>query len=62
MNGHIVNYLHYKESKRSIITIPRAIIDAENMDWNHKDDIHLVVKTIDGKKGFFLFKNEASKS
>jgi len=58
MNGYTVNYLYYEESKRSIITIPRAIIEANNLDWSHKDDIGIVVKTIDGKKGLFLSKRE----
>ena len=58
MNGYTVNYLYYEESKRSIITIPRAIIEANNLDWGHKDDIGIVVKTIDGKKGLFLSKRE----
>jgi len=58
MNGHKLKYLYYKEGKRSIITIPRAIIDVENLNWNHKDIINVVVKTIDGQKGLFFFKAE----
>jgi len=58
MNGYTAKYLYYEESKRSIITIPRAIIKAENMDWEHKSEINILVKEIDGKKGLFLFKKE----
>ena len=62
MNGHTVNYLHYKESKRSIITIPRAILEANNFNWKHKDDIGIIIKTIDGKQGLFLWKREEKRS
>jgi len=58
MNGHIVNYLYYEESKRSIITIPRAIIEAGNLNWEHKNDIGIIIKEINGKKGLFLWKRE----
>lgn len=58
MNGYTVNYLHYEERKRNIITIPRAIIEANNSDWGHKDEIGIVIKTIDGRKGLFLSKRE----
>lgn len=61
MNGHTVNYLHYEESKRSIITIPRAILEAGNLNWNHKDEIKIIIKEIDGKKGLFLWKRESNK-
>jgi len=58
MNGHTVNYLYYEESKRSIITIPRAIIEGGNLNWEHKDNIGIIIKTIDGQEGLFLFKRE----
>lgn len=58
MDGYTVNYLYYEESKRSIITIPRSIIEAENMNWEHKSEIKILVKEIDGQKGLFLFKKE----
>jgi hypothetical protein len=59
MDGKTVNYLYYKDGdKRSIITIPRAILEAENMNWDHKTEINIVVKVIDGQKGLFLFKKE----
>ncbi len=58
MNGYTVNYLYYEESKRSIITIPRSIIKAEDMNWEHKSEIKILVKEIDGQKGLFLFKKE----
>lgn len=58
MNGYISKYLFYESNKNSLITIPRPIIEANNLDWNHKDEIRIVVKTIDGKQGLFLFKRE----
>jgi len=56
MNGHKVNYLHYEDSGKSIITIPRAVLEANLLSWKNKDTINLIVKTIDGQKGLFLFK------
>jgi hypothetical protein len=58
MDGYVTKYLFYDANRQSMVTIPRPIILANNLDWNHKDDINLVVKTIDGKKGLFLFKKE----
>ena len=57
MNGHPVKYLFYKSNKKSIVTIPRAILEASNLNWGHKEEIKLVVKTIDGQKGIFLYKS-----
>ena len=59
MNGHPVKYLFYESNKKSMVTIPRAILKANNFNWSHGDEIKLVVKTIDGQQGIFLFKKEA---
>lgn len=58
MNGYSTKYLFYEENKKSTITIPRAIIEASSIDWNHKDEINIIIKTIDGQSGLFLFKKE----
>lgn len=58
MNGHPVKYLFYKSNKKSVVTIPRAILDANNLDWTHGDEIKLVVKTIDEQPGIFLYKKK----
>ncbi len=62
MNGYPVKYLFYKSNKKSIVTIPRAILEASNLNWKHKDEINLVVKTIEGQKGLFMYKKEEEKS
>lgn len=61
MNGYKVKYLFYEKSKKSEITIPRSVIEANILDWNHKDELNLIVKTIDGQKGIFLFKKVEKK-
>jgi len=61
MNGYPVKYLFYESNKKSIVTIPRAILEANNMNWSHGEEIKLLVKTIDGQQGIFLFKNEKKK-
>lgn len=60
MNGYPVKYLFYESNKKSIVTIPRAILEASNLDWNHGDEIKLLVKTIDGQQGIFLFKKKVN--
>ncbi len=58
MDGYTSKYLYYESNKNSIITIPRPIIEANNLNWNHKDKIGIIVKTINGQKGLFLWKRE----
>lgn len=62
MNGYPVKYLFYESNKKSIVTIPRAILEANNLNWSHGDEIKLLVKEIDGQPGIFLFKKEDKKS
>ena len=62
MNDHPVKYLFYESNKKSIVTIPKAILEAPNLDWNHGDEIKLLVKTIAGQPGIFLFKKENKKA
>jgi len=44
-----------------MVTIPRAILEANNLNWSHGEEIKLLVKTIDGQQGIFLFKKEENK-
>jgi len=58
MNGHKVKYLFYENTGKSTVTIPRAVIEANNLNWNHKDDVNLIIEEIDGNKGIFIYKKE----
>jgi len=60
MNGEIVKYRFYKDTSQSLITIPKAI--AKSLNWNDKDDIHMIIKTIENKLGVFLFKEFEKKA
>jgi len=60
MTGEILKYRFYKDTSQSLITIPKAI--ARSLNWNDKDDIHMVIKTIENKLGVFLFKGSEKKS
>ncbi|GAH72320.1 unnamed protein product, partial [marine sediment metagenome] len=51
-----IRYLHYKKTNRSSVTIPRAILEFNNLEWKHGDIIILVFKEIEGKNGLFLRK------
>jgi len=57
MAGHTVKYLFYPSGK-SNVTIPRAIIDAAQLNWENGDEIKVLIKTIDGNKGLFFYKKE----
>lgn len=61
MNGYTSKYLYYESNKNSIITIPRPIIEANNLDWEPGDDIGIIVETMNGQKGMFLWKREEEK-
>ncbi len=58
IEGHMTRYLYYRNSNKSAVTIPRAILKANNLDWNNGDTIILVFKEIDGKNGLFLRKKK----
>ena len=62
MNGYKSKYLYYKVNKQSIVTIPRAILDANNLNWDHKEDINIIYKELEGQPGLFLFKKEVEKN
>jgi hypothetical protein len=51
-----IKYLFYESTGKSQITIPRVVIESNELDWEHGDEIKLVIRTIDGKKGVFLYK------
>jgi antitoxin component of MazEF toxin-antitoxin module len=54
MNGETTKYYQYKSSTSASVTIPKAI--AKALNWNHKDKIKVVIKTLEGNTGIFLFK------
>lgn len=56
MKGDVVKYRFYKESSNSLITIPRAI--AKVLKWRQNERIHIEYRTIDNRRGLFIFKNK----
>lgn len=56
MNGNIGKYYYYEGSGSGRLNIPIAI--ARDLGFNHKDDVFMFTKTIDGQKGLFLFKRK----
>ena len=56
MNGNKTKYYYYEGSGSGRINIPIAL--ARDLGLKHKGDINIVIKTIDGKKGLFLWKRE----
>ena len=39
----------------------RPIIEANNLNWEHKDEIGIIVEARNGQKGLFLWKREEEK-
>ena len=58
MDGYKSKYLFYEANKQSMVTIPKSILDAVNLNWEHKDDVYIVFKEIEGQPGLFLYKRE----
>ncbi len=58
MNGYKAKYLYYEANKQSMVTIPKAILDANNLNWKSKDDVYILYKEIEGQSGLFLFKKK----
>ncbi len=56
----MTRYLYYRKTNKSAVTISRAILEANNLDWNNGDTIILVFKEIKGKEGLFLRKKDGN--
>lgn len=56
MNGETTKFYKYESSTSASVTIPKSI--AKGLNWKHKDEIGIIIKTIDGHTGLFLFKKE----
>ncbi len=53
MNGEKTKFYKYDSSTSANVTIPLGI--AKALNWNHKDEINLSIKSFEGKLGLFLF-------
>jgi len=60
MNGYASRYLFYESNKQSIVIIPRSIIEVTNLNWQHRDSIYIVYRTVDWQEGLFLCKKPKS--
>lgn len=58
MNGSQTRFYRYEKTVPRI-SIPRPL--ADSLNWKHKDELTIVIKTIDGATGLFIFKKEKSK-
>lgn len=58
MNGYTTKYYKYKNTSGKINISP---VIAKLLNWEHGDKIKIIVKTIDGSQGLFLFKKEEKK-
>lgn len=53
MNGKTSKFYKFKNTSGRV-NIPISI--TESLNWNHKDEIKIIVQNIDGKIGLFIFK------
>ena len=58
--GHKTRYIFYEKTKKSSVTLPRFLLEANNLEWNQGDIILLILKEIEGKKGIFLYRKETT--
>ena len=57
MDGKIVKYQYYENTKRSFITIPRTL--AKGLNWENSGEINILIENLKGNTGLFLFKIQA---
>ena len=58
MDGKITKFYKYEKTSGRI-NIPSSVADI--LDWDHNDKIKIIIRTIDGHQGLFIFKNEKKK-
>ena len=56
MNGNITKYYYYEKSGSGRVNIPIAL--ARGLNWEHKNDIGIIIDIKNGHKGLFLWKRE----
>ena len=56
MNGKTTKYYKFKSSGSGRVNIPIAL--AEALNWSHNDEINILIETIEGQTGLFLFKKK----
>lgn len=55
MNGETTKFYQYEKTSGRI-NVPVSISKALN--WEHKDSMGMIIKTIDGQTGLFIWKRE----
>jgi bifunctional DNA-binding transcriptional regulator/antitoxin component of YhaV-PrlF toxin-antitoxin module len=59
MSGETTKYYKFEKTGSGRITIPISM--AKGLNWGHKDEINILIKTINGQLGLFLWKREEEK-
>ncbi|MBN1800695.1 MAG: hypothetical protein JW891_04270 [Candidatus Lokiarchaeota archaeon] len=57
MNGETTKFYTYQNTSGRV-NIPLSV--AKVLNWNHKDELGIVLKTIEGQTGLFLYKKDAN--
>lgn len=56
MDGETTKYYKFEKSGSGRLTVPISL--AKSLNWEHQDEINILIKTIDGQIGLFLWKKE----
>ena len=56
MKGETTKYYKYDKSGSGSLTVPIALANA--LEWEHKDQIHIIIKTIGNNTGLFFYKQK----
>ena len=58
VDGETTKYTRYEGTSGKVV-ISKSI--AKALGWEHKDEIKVVFKTVEGNEGLFLFKKKENK-
>jgi len=56
MDGDTTKYYKFEKSGSGRVTIPVRV--AKALNWEHDNKIGIIINTIDGQQGLFLWKRE----
>ena len=56
MDGDTTKYYKFEKSGSGRVTIPVRL--AKALNWEHNNKIGIIINTIDGQQGLFLWKRE----
>ena len=56
VNGETTKYYKYEKSGSGRLTVPLSL--AKALNWEHDDELNVIVEVFNGQKGLFFFKKD----